>query len=140
MGKSRGFSLLELMVAVAIVGILASVAIPSYTDYVIRSRLVDMTDGLAAMSARMEIYYQDNRTYVDSGSFSTPCQTETTDNYSIACASSASTYTLTASGIGVISDFTFTLNQAGARQTTAVKSGWGSVPADCWHLVPGGSC
>lgn len=55
MQRERGFSLLELMIAVAIAGILASVALPSYTSYVIRSKLVDMTDGIAAMSANMEI-------------------------------------------------------------------------------------
>ena len=140
MQRERGFSLLELMIAVAIAGILASVALPSYTSYVIRSKLVDMTDGIAAMSANMEIYFQDNRTYADSGSFTSPCQAVTSTNYSIACTSNATTYTLTATGVGSISDFVFTLNQAGNRGTTSVKTGWGTVPASCWHVEPGGSC
>ncbi len=140
MKTGRGFSLLELMVAVAIAGILASVAIPSYTSYVIRSHLVDMTDGIAAMSANMEIYFQDNRTYEDSGNFTSPCRALATTNYSIACTSNATTYTLTATGLESISDFTFTLDQSGNRGTTSVKTGWGTVPATCWHVEPGGSC
>ena len=64
MNKQSGFTLIELMIVVAIVGILATIAYPSYTDYVIRGRIPDATSGLAAKRVQMEQFFQDNRTYV----------------------------------------------------------------------------
>jgi len=61
--RVTGFTLIELMVTVAIVAILAAIAYPSYRNYVIRGQVVQATNGLSAMAANMERYYQDNRTY-----------------------------------------------------------------------------
>src|SRR5688572_17819740 len=72
--RSQGFTLIEVMITVAIIGILAAVALPSYRDYVLRGQVVDATSGLAAMRADMERHYQDNRTYASVGTtFITPC-------------------------------------------------------------------
>jgi type IV pilus assembly protein PilE len=63
MNDRRGFTLIELMVVVAIVAILASVAIPSYQTYVMRG---NRTDGITPLQSTMnaqERYYTDNRTY-----------------------------------------------------------------------------
>ena len=70
---SRGFTLIELMIAVAIVAILTMVAVPSYSSYIMRGHLADATSGLAAMRAQMERHYQDNRSYATVGTFTTPC-------------------------------------------------------------------
>jgi len=137
-----GFSLLELMVVIAIVGILAVVAIPSYSNYIIRSDLSDMTSGLTAMSARMELYFQDNRTFDDVGDdFDSPCVEVATERYTIECDldEDGNGYDLTATGNGSISAFTFTLDQTGARTTTRAKDGWGGrLPVACWLTNPGG--
>jgi len=61
--RQSGFTLIEVMIAVAIVGILIAIALPSYRNYVIRGKLVAGTNALANMRAQMEQYYQDNRTY-----------------------------------------------------------------------------
>ncbi len=64
--RAQGFTLIELMIVVAIVAILTTIAYPNYRDYVIRGQLVDATQGLAAVRANMERYFQDNRSYVAS--------------------------------------------------------------------------
>lgn len=60
----RGFSLLELMIAVAVIGILAAIAYPSYQEHVIRG---NRTEGMALLSeaaARQERYFAQNNAYI----------------------------------------------------------------------------
>jgi len=63
--KQKGFTLVELMIVVAIIAILAAVAIPQYTDHVLKARLVDATSQLAGYKTQMEQFYSDNRTYAN---------------------------------------------------------------------------
>lgn len=61
--KQKGFTLIELMIVVVIIGILAAVAIPQYTDHLRRARLADATSQLASYKTQMEQFYSDRRTY-----------------------------------------------------------------------------
>lgn len=140
--QHQGFTLIELMVVVAIVGILAAVAFPNYTAYVKRGKAAEATSTLADSRNKMEQYFQDNHTYAATGGLNPPCTPPagTTQYFSIACVGTpdATTYTLQAtpvSGQGV-DNFSFTINQDNVK--TSVFDG--TVGANCWLTKKGGSC
>jgi len=135
MKMQKGFTLIELMVVVVVIGILASIGIPSYNDYVTRGKLVEGTSALSDGRVKMEQFFQDNRTYAGG-----TCPAATT-NFTYACSNlSVTTYLITATGVGNLSDFSYTIDQANAKQTTALKTGWGTVPANCWIMKKGDAC
>lgn len=145
--SAHGFTLLELLAAVAIVAILAGVALPQYKDYVTRSRLTDATVGLTTLRAQMERYFQDNRTYANSGSFVAPCNssdvaTRTFGNFVITCTGTldGAQFTLSAEGGGASAGFTYTINQRDERATTTLPSGWGSACGSKWIVKKGDTC
>ncbi len=61
--RLRGFTLIELMITIAIVAILSAVAVPAYSDYIRRGQLPEAFTNLADYQVKMEQYYQDNRNY-----------------------------------------------------------------------------
>lgn len=62
---NQGFTLVELMIAIAIIGILIGIAIPAYQAYTERARVYQSVTDIAAMSVVIEHYFQDNREYPD---------------------------------------------------------------------------
>ena len=136
--RHSGFTLIELMIVVAVVAILAAIALPNYSDYVTRGRLVEAAATLSGQRVKMEQFYQDARTYagacvsgtvapkpVDTQYFAYTC-TPTPD---------ATTYTIIATGLGSLDGFVFTIDQSNNRATTvtgaAASSGYTSS-ATCW--------
>jgi type IV pilus assembly protein PilE len=143
--RPQGFTLIELMIAVAIVAILAMVAVPSYSAYIMRGHLAEAASGLAATRAQMERHYQDNRSYATVGAFTTPCAADaparTFGHFVISCSGTpdATTFTLQAVGSGPVTGFTYTINQADVRATTAAATGWNTC-ASKWLTKKGESC
>ncbi len=142
---NRGFTLIEVMVVVAIIAILAGVALPSYTAYVKRSKVPAAYDALSAFAVRMEQRYQDTGCYSDS----TTCSTSATNcglsapaasavfSYSCSLNNSGQGYTLTATGSGTLAGYAYTINNSGTRATTAHPKGTNTA---CWTSKGGTQC
>jgi type IV pilus assembly protein PilE len=140
-GRQAGVTLIELMVAVAIVAILAAVALPVYTDYIMRGRIPQATNNLASMRVKLEQYFQDNRTYVGACVAGTIAPLPPADDFTYTCPTlTASTFTVQAVGSGSMAGFTYTLDESNNKKTTAVPTGWGTAPVDCWVRAKGGVC
>jgi type IV pilus assembly protein PilE len=152
--QARGFTLIEVMIVVAIVAILAAIAIPSYQDYVIRGRIVEATAGLGDGRAKMEQYFQDNRSYATSGCVISPTaaganqvQLTQLQNFTLSCTPvpTANTYLITATGNtgGPMAGFVYTIDQNNVRASTITGApasrGW-SGNAACWVIRKGGLC
>ena len=140
--RMSGFTLIEIMIVVGIVGILAAIALPNYTDYVRRGKLVDGTAQLSDGRVKLEQYYQDNLTYEDANGFTTPCPAAT-KYFTFVCSSvTSTTFTITATGRDNLSDFSYTIDQSNAKTTTGLPSSWGSLPSPntCWVMKKGDTC
>ena len=149
-----GFTLIEIMIVVAIVGILAAIAIPAYQDYIRRGQLPDGTGSLSSLRVQMEQFYQDNRVYAPAGGAcgvgAVPAPTR---YFTYACAPNipagapaGQTYTITATGaVGALTNgFVYTINQANVQATTGVPAGWALPPPPpaipCWVTRRSGLC
>ena len=139
----QGFTLIEVMIVVAIIGILAAVAYPAFNDFVLRGRIVDATNELSSLRADMERHFQDNRTFQTSGNFTSPCLTpRTVGSFTVSCTGagsnlSATTYTLVAIGTGGANGFIYTLNQEANRATAGGAFGTCAVE---WLTKRGQTC
>ena len=133
--ESRGFTLIELMITVAIIAILAAIALPNYTQYVVRGKIAEGTSELAQWRNRMERFFQDNRTF-DGGCEAT--KPASTKYFTYSCVAADESYTLTATGIAAqgVNGYVYTVNESNARATTQFAGV--ATSATCWQTRPGG--
>lgn len=142
MAKHRGFTLIEVMITVAIIGILAAIAYPSYQNSVQKTRRAECEGGLYGLANAMERHFTTNFTYLGAGTtggntgaptiYSTTCPIDGGNpSYNLTIqAVTATTYTLQATPINAQATDdcgTLQLTQAG------VKSASGGTVTQCWE-------
>lgn len=134
-----GFTLIEMMIVVALIALLSSIAYPSYQEYVVKTKRAEGKSALMQSMMQQERYFTQNNTYVTF--------TEATPNgfkYYSGDNSTNSAYTLSAAacgtGIGDCVQITatvrgFTDEKCGNLSLTSagVKSASGTAPTKCWN-------
>lgn len=149
MRSARGFTLIELMITVAIVAILAAVALPAYTDYVTRSKFTEAHSHLADLRVKMEQRFQDARTYIGGPCAPTGPGGAQIRYFAFTCsaAATATTFTLQAAGLAgtELEGIAFTVNESNQRATVVTPAtkmadkGYTSN-ANCWITKKPSQC
>ncbi|NWB97814.1 type IV pilin protein [Pseudomonas gingeri] len=126
---SSGFTLIELMIAVVVVGILAAVAYPNYLSYVKKTHRYEIAELISEQAQTLERFYTRNATYVGVTGLSAG-----NSYYNITSTLAATTFTLTATpstGSMMVGDMcgNYTLDNTGAR---ANPGSVGATTKDCW--------
>lgn len=142
--KRNGFTLIELMITVAVIGILTVIALPSYNSYIARGKITDAVAALADYRIKMEQYFQDNRNYGTAGG-SCPVVLAASQSFTYTCIVGSSTptvaYTATATSIagslGSAGDYIYAITEVNAKSTSKFKGA--VVTKSCW-LVKGSEC
>lgn len=131
----KGFTLIEVMIVVAIIGILASIAIPAYDGYIESGMASEATATLANLRIQMEQCYQDDRDYTNCAANCAPASSQ---NFNFACSSTPDidSYTITATGTGDMSNFSFSIDQDNVKNSSFD----GTTGSGCWLTSKTGSC
>lgn len=156
MRHQSGFTLIEMMITVAIIAILAGIALPSYTNYITRSKIEEATTALLAARVKMEQSFQDNRAYpTPPGCVLAPTipttgqiQVPVLKYFTITCPATANpaiSYIIQADGTdAAVVGLQLQINEANQHWTRTAPAAWGSwvssLPKQCWVTKTTGAC
>jgi Tfp pilus assembly protein PilE len=131
------------MIALVVLAILTTIAYPQYTEFVMRSRIVEATSGMNDLRTRMEQYFQDNRRYDNAGACGVASPAP--NYFTVTCTpvgAPALTYNVVTQGTSSMSSFRYTMTVGPAgitRATTSGPAGW-TVSGTCWTVRKNGYC
>jgi type IV pilus assembly protein PilE len=137
--RTTGFTLIELMIVMAIIGILGAIAIPAYSKYVQRGDLVEATSNLSQYRVQMEQYYQDNRSYFNGANCGVAVPAMT--NFTMTCVAGAGaaglsyTATATAKAASAVAGAVYTIDQSANQATVAMPASWGGATSATTWIV-----
>jgi len=138
--RQAGFTLIEIMIAVVVIGILTAIALPSYNGYMMRARLSEAFTGLSGAQPKLEQHWSNTRSYAGFNDASLKLMPPDSQNFTFTLTTAtASAFILTANGRNGAASFSFTIDQNGNRVTTGVPPGWTSS-ATCWVDRKEGKC
>ncbi len=138
MKKHSGFTLIEIMIVVAIIAIISAIALPAYSEYILRGKISEAHASLLALRTQAEQYFQDNRTFAGF-----PCAATNTKYFTYSCpVTTSDTYTIQATGVAAqgTGDFTYTIDQANTRTTVSKPANWAAPSGSCWVIKKNGQC
>ena len=143
-GQDSGFTLIELMIVVAVAALLLTIALPMYQESTRKSRRAEAVAALAQLQQRQERHRADNPQYAATfAAFAPPAPASATPNYTLGIASAAAgSYTITATANAGAPQFAdtscrvLTIVMAGGNLTTSSTNAGGAVDTTninrCW--------
>jgi len=133
---NAGFTLIELIIAIAILSIIVAIATPTYSQYVQRGKIAEALATLGSLSTQMEKNYLDFRKYTGNDG-NCAVDDPDTENFDYACASSGQDYTWTATSSD--GKYIFSVNN-NFNKVTLAFGGNTMSSVDCWMISEDGTC
>jgi type IV pilus assembly protein PilE len=122
MRKQHGFTLIEMMIVIAIIGLLAAIALPAYQQYVRRSACEDAKAAITGTANLLERHRSQVNSYLTVGAVTQPVPIVANSANVAVSAATATTYTLTATGTRSINGLlNLTLQENGTRAGTTAQ-------------------